>query len=513
MAKKQAKKVVEDIDIQQINYSFKISRKFKLTKKQMEFINAAKGESKILMIDGLWGTGKAQPLDSIVYTPRGGVRMGDLKVGDMVCTPDGKAAKVSGIFPQGKKEVYRVTFGDGANCLCCGEHLWSTYTHDEDLLRDSYGLKRVPSIKSTKMIAASLVSRKREGYNHYIPMHKPAYFSGVELGYSPRVLGEFYACARISGGYFYIENDEYFEEKMGGYLERYIISPPDEIKLASVEDRRAFLEGFIAASEDVNKFEHPNFEVVRLIKWVVNSLGGMVEFVDGGFKIKMGGGYGLEDDEEKLVRTIVGVEKVGERECQCIMIESRDHLYLTDDFITTHNTSMAIYYALEGIKEGRFDSLLYIRNPVEASNSSKIGFLPGSLEEKMSPYASPCYELLEEYLGMQTGDFVKNYVDVNAVSFTRGSNWENKIVVVDEAENLTREDLLLVMSRIKDGSKLLIVGDTFQADIRNSGFRAMFELFSEKEDRENGIYTFEFRDKDDIVRSGVLKYIMSKILR
>ncbi|NBT59756.1 hypothetical protein EBT16_13330, partial [bacterium] len=68
--------------------------------------------------------GKAQPLDSLVATPNGFVRMGDVKVGDFVLTPKGKKTKVLGVFPQGLKKVYRMQFSNGDSVECCGEHLW-----------------------------------------------------------------------------------------------------------------------------------------------------------------------------------------------------------------------------------------------------------------------------------------------------------------------------------------------------------------------------------------------------
>lgn len=79
--------------------------------------------SGILTVTGIPGHGKAQPLDSVVYTPTGSVKMGDIKIGDTVLTKGG-STKVIGIFPQGKKDVYEVTFSDHSSTRCCSEHLW-----------------------------------------------------------------------------------------------------------------------------------------------------------------------------------------------------------------------------------------------------------------------------------------------------------------------------------------------------------------------------------------------------
>lgn len=69
-------------------------------------------------------SGKALSLDSLVYTPSGPKRMGDIKVGDIVCTPSGGTANVIGVYPQGEREIFRITFSNNDTVECCKEHLW-----------------------------------------------------------------------------------------------------------------------------------------------------------------------------------------------------------------------------------------------------------------------------------------------------------------------------------------------------------------------------------------------------
>src|SRR5262249_51981583 len=73
------------------------------------------------------GVGKAQPLDAKILSPGGWVSMGDIRVGDLVTTPDGGTARVLGVFPQGKKQIYRVHFQDGKWADACGDHLWKVF--------------------------------------------------------------------------------------------------------------------------------------------------------------------------------------------------------------------------------------------------------------------------------------------------------------------------------------------------------------------------------------------------
>ena len=74
--------------------------------------------------------GKAQPLDAKVKTLSGWKRMGELRVGEQLASIDGTQSRVSGIFPQGRRQVHRVTFSDGRSTECCGEHLWQVYYRD-----------------------------------------------------------------------------------------------------------------------------------------------------------------------------------------------------------------------------------------------------------------------------------------------------------------------------------------------------------------------------------------------
>ena len=87
---------------------------------------AAEDLGNCLLI-GPSGSGKAQPLDAKVLTPTGFRCMGDLAKGDLVIAPDGRSAPITGVYPQGEKEIYRVTFADGRAAECCDDHLWKVW--------------------------------------------------------------------------------------------------------------------------------------------------------------------------------------------------------------------------------------------------------------------------------------------------------------------------------------------------------------------------------------------------
>ncbi len=138
---------------------------------------------KLVTLQGMAGTGKAQPIDALVLTPTGYKKMGDIKIGDDVISNDGKSTKVSGVFPQGFVDVYKMTFSDGSFTECCGEHLWETRTVSERNNKKSF------SLKNTKQIMETLVSGSCERKNHSIPMTDPVEFSNDNVPLDPYFLG------------------------------------------------------------------------------------------------------------------------------------------------------------------------------------------------------------------------------------------------------------------------------------------------------------------------------------
>ena len=96
-----------------------------LYQKQAAFVD---DPARITCVESTTKAGKAQPLDATVYTPLGPTKMGILKVGDRVLTPDG-VSPIVGIYPQGEQDVYRVNFKDGSSCECTLDHLWEVHRH------------------------------------------------------------------------------------------------------------------------------------------------------------------------------------------------------------------------------------------------------------------------------------------------------------------------------------------------------------------------------------------------
>jgi len=175
-------------------------------------------------------------------------------------------------------------------------------------------------------------------------------------------------------------------------------------------------------------------------------------------------------------------------------------------------TYMAVYSALQLLNERRVSDLVYIRSAVESSDS-KLGFLPGEADEKMAPYLQPLIDKLVELLPNGDIEALKkdNRISAIPVGFLRGLNWNAKVIIADEAQNLTHKELLTLITRTGEFSKVFILGDPDQSDINGkSGFIKMMTIFDDAESRENGIHTFKLTE-DDIVRSGLVQYIIKKV--
>jgi len=219
---------------------------------------------------------------------------------------------------------------------------------------------------------------------------------------------------------------------------------------------------------------------------------------------------------EKIKETLTINSKVDFTEKQKILIDILQNKQTKLVFLSgpagSSKTFISVYSALNLLNDKRVSELIYVRSAVESADS-KLGFLPGEMDEKMSPYIQPLVDKLEELLPKSQIDKLKKDERILGVpvNFLRGLNWNAKCIVADEAQNMTKKELTTLITRVGEFSKLFICGDPDQSDINGkSGFVKIMNAFDDDESKENGIYTFKFTE-DDIVRSGLVKYITKKL--
>jgi hypothetical protein len=174
---------------------------------------------------------------------------------------------------------------------------------------------------------------------------------------------------------------------------------------------------------------------------------------------------------------------------------------------------LALYGAIEMMSEDADKQLLYIRSIIESADKG-LGSLPGDIAEKFDPFLMPLYDKLEEIVAPQDVAHLKATGRISAVpiNFLRGASWTKKIIIADESQNFSAKELITLITRIGEGSKIIICGDPMQSDIgkSKSGFMPMLQTFNDEESKLRGIQTFMF-SKSDIVRSEILKFIVEKL--
>ena len=259
------------------------------------------------------GVGKAQPLNSRIVTPNGYKTMGDMVVGDYVIGQDGKKHKVIGVYPQeGLRPVYRVDFSNGTSCECDIEHLWNVCGTDGKEFK-------------TKTLR-EIINYTSESY--YIHRVKPVEFERREIEYKTT----------------YIDNQNIAEDYLFNDISTRLRIVNDLVKQSG------------RIKEDGNLVIYFSLETYsEQICWLIHSLGGSCEVVENRVE------FILPEEQHKMVLDDLGynypiplldptlkiltITYVGEQKTQCIMVDSEEHLYLTEEFIVTHNTSVTTGFA------------------------------------------------------------------------------------------------------------------------------------------------------------------------
>lgn len=169
----------------------------------------------------------------------------------------------------------------------------------------------------------------------------------------------------------------------------------------------------------------------------------------------------------------------------------------------TGKTFVAASYAAQQLYYRRITKIIITRPTVETGRG--MGFLPGELDEKYAPYLQPFESVFTHCLGTGFYNYaIKNKaIDPKPIGFMRGSNFEDCIVLVDEAQNLTKTELKMLLSRIGRNCKIILSGDPKQVDIPNSGLvDAVTRLHTVP-----GVATVNFTEKN-IVRSDMCKHVI-----
>ncbi|PYN47016.1 MAG: replicative DNA helicase [Candidatus Rokuibacteriota bacterium] len=371
--------------------------------------------SDFIIIAGRPSMGKAQPLDAKVKTTTGWTRMGDLRLGDELASVDGRRSRVSGIFPQGVRPVYRVRFSDGRSTTCTGEHLWRVY---------SRGWSE-PRVLETDQVA-ELLRRKRYQHRLWIDAPTGEFGHAEELPIEPYVLGALLGEGTLSGSSLRFSTaqsetlDRILERAApafalraaGGYDRRIVqsagahragvagVTPngltdalrhlglwgcraeakfiPEVYLNAPRADRVELLRGLMDTDGWVERRGSMRFcstseRLARQVADLVRSLGGWCSvrsrhttYSSGGVRergrpafvcnihhpdpkamlhLSVKRDRALSAPRRRWRPVFETIEPVGAAETQCIAVTHPSRLYVTDDYVVTHNTAFALNVA------------------------------------------------------------------------------------------------------------------------------------------------------------------------
>lgn len=168
----------------------------------------------------------------------------------------------------------------------------------------------------------------------------------------------------------------------------------------------------------------------------------------------------------------------------------------------TGKTYLAASYAAELYLNKQVDKVIVTRPHVAVGQG--LGFLKGDLTEKTLPWALPVIDVLEEHIGkgaLETGLRNEN-IKIEPLALMRGRSFSNSFIIVDEAQNITTEEVKMLLTRVGEGSKIVLNGDIQQSDLKVKSGLAMIVDLSRKYDVSIPVIEFTL---DDVVRSEVCK--------
>ncbi|HET8687769.1 MAG TPA: PhoH family protein [Methanosarcina sp.] len=170
-------------------------------------------------------------------------------------------------------------------------------------------------------------------------------------------------------------------------------------------------------------------------------------------------------------------------------------------------TFLACLKAMKAFAEYKVSKIVLVRPAIEAGES--IGFLPGTLEEKMDPYMAPLFDAFNEYWMPETITKMieDKEIEIVPLAFMRGRTFRNAFIIVDEAQNITAEQMKMLLTRFGEDCKMVVAGDKTQSDLPYkdvSGLDAALRLSKYGID---GFDHFEFSN-EDVVRHRVVRDIL-----
>jgi phosphate starvation-inducible PhoH-like protein len=174
----------------------------------------------------------------------------------------------------------------------------------------------------------------------------------------------------------------------------------------------------------------------------------------------------------------------------------------------TGKTYIACAEALKLIKsKPKYKKILLIKS-VTQLKGEELGYLPGDIQEKFDPYMGSFVDNFEKIIGESLTQKLRDLglINIQPLAFVRGRSIDNTVIIVDEAQNISLDNMRTLMTRIGDNSKMIILGDVKQKDLRNKKDSSL-EVIIDKFNNMDNFGCVELRDPEDVVRNPIIKII------
>lgn len=173
----------------------------------------------------------------------------------------------------------------------------------------------------------------------------------------------------------------------------------------------------------------------------------------------------------------------------------------------TGKTMLAVQVAVKKFKEGIIDKIIVTRPAVSVDED--LGFLPGTLEQKMAPWTRPIFDVLREYFAAHEieGMIQEGVIEIAPLAYMRGRTFKNAIIIADEMQNATPNQMKMLLTRLGEGSEMVVTGDLAQADrLKDNG---LLDFISQLETRGLNKHLDVVRfEQGDIERHDAVKEVL-----
>ena len=219
--------------------------------------------------------------------------------------------------------------------------------------------------------------------------------------------------------------------------------------------------------------------------------------------------YSRNIEEDKFLQTMkINIKCKTENQKKLVNSIKENEITICSGLPGSGKTFLSCAEALKLIKtRPKYKRIVLVKSITPLKNE-EIGHLPGNLEEKMAPIMESFTDNIRKLIGKTRMEKLieLGVIEIVPIAFARGRSIDNSIILIDEAQNISLENVRTLMTRIGDNSKMVIMGDVKQKDIRNKRDSSL-EIVLNKFNNVEGFGCVELRDPNDVVRNPIIKLV------